>query len=140
MKSWTYYFNMKMEILIDFQIYISIPLNAVFKCVCIQMFVTRNLFLETIVNKNTVYLTPTLQSLWNLHRVWYDEKSVEIQKTSLLKASVENAEFYKPIMNKIMTTNKLCLKYNFVAPLSPTLKKWKNPPPKIAYILINGTF
>ena len=39
------------------------------------------------------------------------------QKTSFPKESVENADFYKPVLNKIMTTHKSCAKYNFVAPL-----------------------
>ena len=31
--------------------------------------------------------------------------------------SVENAYLYKPVLNKIMTTHKQYVKYNFVAPL-----------------------
>ena len=30
----------------------------------------------------------------------------------------ENANLYKPALNKIITTQEQCVKYNFVAPLS----------------------
>ena len=33
-------------------------------------------------------------------------KSAERQKSSLLKESVKNAELYKPVLNKIMTTQE----------------------------------
>ena len=32
------------------------------------------------------------------------------QKTSFPKESVQNADFYKPVLNKIMTTHKQCAK------------------------------
>ena len=44
-------------------------------------------------------------------------KSAERHKTSFPKEQVENADQYKPVLNKIMTTQEQCLKYNFVAPL-----------------------
>ena len=37
------------------------------------------------------------------------------KKLAFLKEKVENAD-YKSIMNKIMTTQEECIKYNFVAP------------------------
>ena len=33
-------------------------------------------------------------------------KSAERRKTKFLKESVENADFYKPVLNKIMTTHE----------------------------------
>ena len=53
-----------------------------------------------------------------LNSIRHKEKSVEKQKTSFPKGSVENAVLYKPVLSKIMTTHKQCVKYNFVAPLN----------------------
>ena len=36
----------------------------------------------------------------------------------LPKEFVENADLNKPVLNKVMVTRKLYIKYNFVAPLS----------------------
>ena len=46
-------------------------------------------------------------------------KSTERQKkqTSFPKEQVENTDLYKPVLNKTMTTQEQCVKYNFVAPL-----------------------
>ena len=44
-------------------------------------------------------------------------KSVEKQKTSFSKESVENKDLCKPVLTTIMTTHENCEKYNFVAPL-----------------------
>ena len=44
-------------------------------------------------------------------------KSAERQKTSLPKEQVENTDLHKPVLNKIMTTQDQCVKYNFVAPV-----------------------
>ena len=50
-------------------------------------------------------------------------KSTERQKNSLPKEQVENTDLHKPVLNKIMTTQEQCVKYNFVAPLmSKTVK------------------
>ena len=46
-----------------------------------------------------------------------NEKSAEIQKTSFPNKQIENADLYKPVLNKIMTIQEQCVKYNFVAPL-----------------------
>ena len=40
------------------------------------------------------------------HNTWYNARRAEIQKTSFPKESVENADLYKPILNKIMTTHE----------------------------------
>ena len=45
------------------------------------------------------------------------QKNTERQKTTFPKESVENADFFKHILNKIMTRHKKCVKYNFVAPV-----------------------
>ena len=45
------------------------------------------------------------------------QKAQKDQKTSFPKESVENADFYKPILNKIMTMHEWCVEYNFIAPL-----------------------
>ena len=50
-------------------------------------------------------------------------KSAETQKTSLPKEQVENKDLHKPVLNKIMTTQKQCVNYNFVAPLTAKIKK-----------------
>ena len=39
------------------------------------------------------------------------------KKTSFPKEQVENTDLYKPVLNKIMTTQESCVKQNFVAPL-----------------------
>ena len=41
----------------------------------------------------------------------------ERQKSSFPKEQVENTDLYKPELNKIMTSQDYCVKYNFVAPL-----------------------
>ena len=41
-----------------------------------------------------------------LYRIWHNAKSVERQKTSLSKESVENTDLHKPVLNKIMTINE----------------------------------
>ena len=47
------------------------------------------------------------------------------KKTSFPKEQIENTDFYKPVLNKIMTTQEQCKKCNFVAPLTNTLKTTK---------------
>ena len=53
----------------------------------------------------------------NLHNA----KSAERQKISFPKESAENADLYKPVLNKTMNTHEQCVKYNFVAPLAKKL-------------------
>ena len=43
-------------------------------------------------------------------------KNAKHKKTSFPKEQVENTDLYKPVLNKIMTTQEQCVKYNFVAP------------------------
>ena len=45
-------------------------------------------------------------------------QNTERRKTSFLKEQVENVNLHKSILNKIMTTQEQCIKYNFVAPLT----------------------
>ena len=50
-------------------------------------------------------------------------KRAEKQKTSFPKEQIENADLYKFVLNKIMTTQEQCVKYNFAAPLRSDLVK-----------------
>ena len=43
-------------------------------------------------------------------------ESTERQKDCFPKESVENTDLTKSVLNKIMATTKLCVKYNFVVP------------------------
>ena len=45
------------------------------------------------------------------------KKCKKIKKTNFLKEYVESTDFYKPVLNKVMTTEEKCIKYNFMAPL-----------------------
>ena len=45
-----------------------------------------------------------LQRLRRLHPIRHNAKSAERQKTSYPKESIENADLYKPVVNKIMAT------------------------------------
>ena len=51
---------------------------------------------------------------------WF-KKSTERWKTSLLNETVENADLHEAVLNKAMTTQEWCVKYDFVAPLSFSL-------------------
>ena len=44
-------------------------------------------------------------------------KAQKDKKTSFPIEQVVNTDLYKPVLNKIMTTQDQCIKYNFVAPL-----------------------
>ena len=41
-----------------------------------------------------------------LNSFWHSAKGAEKQKTSFPKGLVENADLYKPVLNKILTTYK----------------------------------
>ena len=43
------------------------------------------------------------------------QKSQKDKETCFSKKSVENADFYKPVLNKIIITHEQCVEYNFVA-------------------------
>ena len=43
---------------------------------------------------------------FTLNSFLHSAKSVEKQKTSFSKGSVKNADLYKPVLNKILTTYK----------------------------------
>ena len=45
-------------------------------------------------------------------------KRQKYKKTSYTKEQIENTDLYKPVLIKIMATQKQCVKNNFVAPLS----------------------
>ena len=44
-------------------------------------------------------------------------KTQKNENLVLPKEQVENADLYKPVLNKIMTTRESYIKYNFAAPL-----------------------
>ena len=47
---------------------------------------------------------------------WFKE-STERQKTRFVKETVENVDLHKAVLNKTMTTQEYCVKYDFVASL-----------------------
>ena len=47
---------------------------------------------------------------------WY-KGSTERWKTRFLKETVENADLHEAVLNKTMSTQEQCVKYDFVAPL-----------------------
>ena len=52
--------------------------------------------------------------------IWFKTKnteSTERQKTSFTKETEKNADLHKTVLNKTMTTQEKCVKYDFVAPL-----------------------
>ena len=51
---------------------------------------------------------------------WFEE-STERRKTRFVKETVENADLHKAVLNKTMTTQELCVKYDFVAPLKSVM-------------------
>ena len=51
---------------------------------------------------------------------WFEE-STERRKTRFVKETVENADLHKAVLNKTMTTQELCVKYDFVAPLNSVM-------------------
>ena len=54
----------------------------------------------------------------NQRNINIKNQNTERSKPSFTKKiQVENADLYKPVPNKTMTTRKNCIKYNFVAPL-----------------------
>ena len=59
-------------------------------------------------------------------------KCAERQKTNFPKEKVDNTDLYKPVLNKIMTKQEQCVKYNFEAPLNISISVIK-----ISIILLN---
>ena len=75
------------------------------------MLMKRYLFLEIREKRNrvpdTCYINNDRANVITFMYVssnWHDAKNAEIQTTSFSKESVENADLYKPVLNKIMTT------------------------------------
>ena len=50
-------------------------------------------------------------------KTWFKEIT-ERRKPRFLKETVENADLYKAVLNKTMTRQEQCVKYDFVASLS----------------------
>ena len=53
------------------------------------------------------------------------QKAQKDKKNSYVREKVENTDLYKPILNKMMTTHKQCVKHKFVAPLRFGLSQQK---------------
>ena len=53
-----------------------------------------------------------------IQNIWFKTKNTETQKTSFPKEILENADLNNSVFNKIMTTQKQCVKYDFVAQLN----------------------
>ena len=51
---------------------------------------------------------------------WFEE-STERRKTRFVKETVENADLHKAVLNKTMTTQEYCVKYDFVAPFKKSV-------------------
>ena len=62
---------------------------------------------DTCINID-YYAMQMLSSLWRLHWIQIDttQKRVTKRKNRFQKESVENADFYKPVLNKIMTIHE----------------------------------
>ena len=65
-----------------------------------------------MLNKN--YPKIILNSKQNIQKIQITERS----KARFSKEQVGNAELYKPVLNKIMTTHEEFIKYNFAALLT----------------------
>ena len=62
------------------------------------------------------YISKLCSMMTHILMSWF-KKSTELRKTGFLKETVENADLHKAVLNKIMTTQEYCVKYDFVAPL-----------------------
>ena len=49
------------------------------------------------------------------------KESTERRKTRFVKETVENADLHKAVVNKTMTTQEYCVKYDFVAPFKKSV-------------------
>ena len=88
-----------------------------------QSYIATSTFLS---NDNTYFNAAVLMSLFKTFDSTKNTERPGIWKTSFLKQIVENTDLQKPISNKIMTTQKYCLKYDFVALLKSFLQNCKS--------------
>ena len=104
-----------------------------FQCINVLYFFMDRIFIDLFQvseNKNSQYPTPTTNSYY-IDSCYYkvckdyiefdteqaeNTKALKDKKTSFPKESLENADLYKPVLNKIMTTHEQYVKYNFVVP------------------------
>ena len=63
--------------------------------------------------QNYIAIRP-IQNIWLKTK---DTESTERCKISFRKEIVENVDLHKLVLNKIMTTQEQCVKYDFLAPL-----------------------
>ena len=56
---------------------------------------------------------------------WFKERT-ERRKTRIVKETEENEDLHKVVLNKTMTTQGYCVKYDFVAPLGQNEEKYNS--------------
>ena len=56
---------------------------------------------------------------------WFKE-STERRKTRIVKETEENEDLHKVVLNKTMTAQGYCVKYDFVAPLGQNEEKYNS--------------
>ena len=104
-------------------------------------YLSHKLFQWEVISENInttlckLWLYKSYKSLWRLLlRIQNRQKTQKAQKdkkkTSFPKEKVENRDWYKPVLNKVMTTQEQCIKQNFVAPLN-----WNKIFKKIKWLL-----
>ena len=80
---------------------------------------------DELLHKLVIYKRWEQNYISLLHRMmthisWFKE-STERRKTRIVKEIEENADLHKFVLNKSMTTQEYCVKYDFVAPLMEKL-------------------
>ena len=69
------------------------------------------------VNNDYTNVTKVYEELIEIRTGSKHKKHRKTKKTSFPKEQIENRDLYKPVLNKIMTAQEQCVKYNFAAPL-----------------------
>ena len=62
------------------------------------------------------YISKLHSMMTHILMSWFKE-STERQKTRFVKETIENVDLHKAVLNKTMTTQEYCIKFDFVAPL-----------------------
>ena len=65
------------------------------------------------------------QMMTHILMSWFKE-STERRKTRIVKETEENEDLHKVVLNKTMTTQGYCVKYDFVAPLGQNEEKYNS--------------
>ena len=66
----------------------------------------------------SLYIQITSNSKHKINKKKQKTEKTKRRKCSFLRDLVENADLYKPVVNKIMTKHEYCLKCNFRAVLT----------------------